>query len=597
MKKFLAEAGAAGLLLALAVILGLTSSKGGIYPWGRFTMGGLLLAAALLRPCRLHPALLLPLFAALAVWPLSLVPRLGFQENMTLAFVTCAAGSLIPEVRSRYFLIAVVLGAVPLAVSVIFETGINVIMIGAPGFGLSAGGLLGGANVTAVALAMGMISLWYLQGPKAIGVLLAFAFLCTGSRTGWIALLGGAVLPFLEMPSERKKQAITVLALLFIFGIALQLPRFIDRLDPHYITNSQRISMISGVAHAFLEHPIFGHGAWTFPIVGQRYLTWPKWELHPHSFPLRVLFESGLIGAMAWGAFFLVIWRRVKGPLGAILLTIAAGSLTDDLLWIPLFSAVFFLSAAGILGPGEWRLPRFFLAAMGIVAAIGPLVHEHVRNFPLQPISHLIDEATTAGTLPQYRGWQEDPWALRIAGYHHLHSGDTATAMSYFERALVRDPHMIFAPHLLDLGRFDEAREIAPVLTAWYLGDTIAPSPTPLDWHYGIESARSTLTAVAWSDPKDWRYYRARGASALAGGDTEHARALFQTSFFLAQKQYGTDPILCRLAAQVMPENREQLLDLASRRERPSYPYSIFAPLIYRHSVLSSGENSGWWPQ
>jgi len=440
-------------------------------------------------------------------------------------------------------------------------------------------------------LVMGMIALWYLKGPKLLGVLLAFAFLCTGSRTGWIALLGGAVIPFLDMPREKRKTAISLLGVLFIIGIVLQLPRFIDRLDPRYITNSQRLSMIKGVAHAFLEHPIFGHGAWTFPIIGQRYLIWPKWELHPHSFPLRVLFESGLIGALAWGAFFWLVGRgREHRAPTAIFLTIAAGSLTDDLLWIPLFSAIFFLCAGGILCAGPWRVPKAVLAAIGIIAAFGPLVHEHVRTFPFRPISHLIDEAITNNTVPDYRGWQEDPWALRIAGYD---SGDPA----FFERALARDPNMIFGPHLLDLGRFDQARKIAPVLTAWHLRETSAPSPTPIDWHYGIESPHATSRTIAWGDPKDWRHYRDSGAVLLAAGDTERARPLFQTAFFLAQKQYGTDPILCRLAAEVMPENREQLLELAKRREHPAYPYAIFAPLIYRHSVRSSGENSVWWSQ
>lgn len=624
-------------LLCAGVFLGWTIAAGGIDPTGRvFALGLVALAAlAAIRDADAVPvnlALFLPAFAALASLPSALIPGLGYEETTQLFFFAVAANALSADAESAALAKMVLFASIALAASVHAESLGNVMLLGRPGLGLGAAGFLAGAGVTSVALAASLPVLWETRAalPRSFAALAALiivaAIILTESRTGLVAAGAGMAWPFLRMPPASRRRAFGVGAVI-VAALALAfLPKFIARLDPHYLTNAQRLSMIGGVGRAFLARPLAGYGPWSFPILGQRFLAWPKWELHPHNVLLRTTFESGFVGLLAWSALIVVLAagarRKIAAPRawapGAVL-AIFGGSMTDDMFWIPSLAFLFFLAASAFAAGPRYRVPIYFAAPLllilGFAAAILPALQDRAPGMPLAPLCQELDAAVIENKEPDYRGWTFDPAALRIAGYADLASGDTPRALALFRSALGQDPHLIFGPHTLDLAwtlgasgdtpgadaMLAQTRAIAPALAAWFLHETAPVELSFVDRHYGIEYPDPFAIAPAMvapdGDPLSWRHYRYEGAQALVAGDTARARALLDKAHVLALREYGTDAVLCRLYASVAPEYASELLARAEHRRDPASPWRIFAPMIYRHDIHSTGENAPWREQ
>ena len=145
----------------------------------------------------------------------------------------------------------------------------------------------------------------------------------------------------------------------------------------------------------------------------------------------------------------------------------------------------------------------------------------------------------------------------------------------------------------------ETTRELAPVLAAWFLRESRPVEPSFIDRHYGIEFpdpfAIAPSMVPADGDVLSWRHYRYLGARALLEDDRPRARRLLEKAHLLALQQYGTDAVLCRLYAEAAPEFAAELQKRAEARRDPALPYRVFAPLMYRHRIFSTGDNSSWW--
>jgi hypothetical protein len=667
------------LALGAAIVLSYTTTIGGLNPDGRVIALGLILLAALSSNTAMRPALWGPALAAVASLAVAPIPGLGWETVFQLFFFA-AAGSVLGGALDRPIVSgSLLLAGTALALSVIAEAAGHFALLGRNGLGLGAAGFLMGANVSAIALAAALSAAASLfagvggvtgatgaagasgvsgaeefaggaaagqVGPRrflsiAAGIVIASGIVLTGSRTGLIAAAAGLIPLAIQLPPRFRRALFAGFIGCLFAGAFLYLPRFLAKLDPAFITNAQRFSMIHGVFDAAAERPFAGFGPGAFPILGQRFLTWPKWELHPHSLPLRILFESGLVGVIGWGWLVVSAMRGAKRALKesralslSVACALAAGSVTDDALWIPALGAIFFLAVAGLFevgatvagGGGKPRLAggerRAFparaamtalIAITGIAAGILPALEERVPGIAFAPNLRAIDRAVERGDEPDFAGWREDPMSLRVGAYARWSRGDRSGAIELVERARALDPSMILGPHLLDrvwmeeargdtaAARriLDEARRVAPVLTARYCGETTASERSWIDRHYGIEFPDASIitakTMIKVEDPLDWRRYRYEAAAAWERGDTNAARSFLERASTLAASQYGRDPVLLRLRAALYPEAAAALLKSARIRSAPSYPYRVFAPLVYRRRPATTGENSPWW--
>jgi O-antigen ligase len=625
---------AAIVLLCGALLAGIFSAGGGLdHGSGLIVLGLAGLAALLVARAggafRLRRLLFAPFLAALLSLATALIPGLGLEWTARLLFFALIASILAGLIDHPNLTGTLIAGAVLLALSIISEARADIALLGRESLGLSRGGYLHGANAAGIALALSATPFFlHLHSAYrvnrfiyiALATLVVLALGLTGSRTGLIALAGGLIVPFLLLPRRGRVAIVVILVAIIAFGAVLYLPRFIDRLDPDYLTNRQRIGMVRTVMKGLEERPWLGHGPWSYSVISPRYQHGPKWELHPHSVPLRVLFESGIVGGLAWAAFASVLWfgRRSipRYPASAgIALGILAGSLTDDLLWLPLFSLLLFIALAPFTTAVEIRARGLSIACLllaGFLAAILPAMHEAKSGLPGEPNSRIIDRAIEQSGMPDFTGWEEDPVALRIAAFRALEAGDTHLALARLKRVAEIDPMMIWTPNRLDLAwlattmndrsaamnHLEEARRIAPVLVSWYRGETTPIAPSLIDRHHGIEFPDPFAISLEMVPPGEdylhWTHHRGLVARALLAGDTPSAIRSLDIAEALARKQYGTDPLLCRLGAMIRPDATVQYLDRARSRTGPAHLWRVFAPLVYRIPVTSTGEIAPW---
>lgn len=641
------------LLVFVAVLIGLAASHGGLWPGDRLLSLGFWTLAALACAAEssrlaLRPALLLPVAASALSLALAPIPILGADLVLTTLALTILAIACADYMERDLVLAGVLLASLVGAVVVVLEVVEAVGMIGRPGLGAGAPGLMGGANVSGVAIALGIPAVLTLADRGRISwgagipvaLLLLMAVLLTGSRTAALASLAAIITAAPLLPPRWRGGLVAGGAFLAVASAFLYLPKFLARLDPEFLTNAQRLSMIRGVFNAFLERPFFGHGPWSFPVMGQAWLTWPKWELHPHSFPLRILFESGMAGLAAWSLVAISVMPRRAGradtpgrgfsrglrPAASMALVIGVGSLTDDVLWLPALSA-FFLACLAALLPPRGTLPRWaglvLVATTGMLASSGPLfVTLGSPGLWPDPVG-AIDRAIREGSAPDYRGAERDPVALRVRAWQSWDRGESRAAEQDLLRAERIDPRMVLGPHLLDLAWITRARgddtaarswearsrELAPVLTARFLGESAYVRPLSLDWHYGIEFPRAEEVGFAaipqWDDPLDWRHWRHRAVRAFLAGDRVSARAALAVAETLVISQYGRDPQLARIElalgspaggdAAAIASWEADLRAQVAARDGAAYPWRVFGPLIHRQPLNSTGENSPWW--
>ena len=631
------------ILTAFAIVLGLTLAHGGLYPQERLLALLPIWCGALVAVYRVsvgghrRPAFVWPIFLPALAATVSLftafIPSMGYDEVVQLFFYAAAASALVTAVDERWLLGALVAGAFVVSATMLFESAGYVRELGRLGLGVQVAGTLHNANVAAVVLAVAVVATAGLYGDGALGggkalalatVLLA-ALLLAGSRSGLLALMAGLVPAALRLPRRARIGLGFAVLLVIALSAAIYWPRFVARLDPGHLTNSQRLSMIQAVWTGSKAEPLFGYGPWSFAVVGQRFITWPKWELHPHSLPLRVLFESGAVGVLAWlvmiAAILRSLWRERRMPLAAgPALAFLAGSLTDDVIWVPAAAAIFFLLLACCGIECRLRVERdaqaLLLVILGALAVALPVARENWHDLPGGPPCFALDRDNRDFTLPSYEGWDEDPWAIRMAGYTWLNRGETGPALELFMLAQEKDPLMLLTPNQLDIAWalrslkqeteaarvLERLRPQAPQLVAWFEHGAVRDSAgewTWLDRHYGIEFARPgevlPESVPPCADPLSWRHHRHLGAQALVRGDTDAARHHFQTAFRLASIQCGTDPVLNRLYASVAPELAPRLRERIAARSGPIYPFPYFSPLIHRQVTRTTTNNAAWW--
>lgn len=627
---------ASRILLGVTLAIGFTLGAGGIYPVERLvvlSLVGLSAFFAWLGGAGAIRRLFLPAAVLTVSMTVSAIPGLGIDALFQLLFFATASSLLASHFDSKIVLGSLVAGATILSGSVLCETARHIEILGWEGRGLGSGGFLMGANAASIAIAAVFPAITRLAGTGKVGrglaialaLFLLAAILATGSRSGILALFAGSI-PFLATSAPRKRWNYVFIAAIFVVLFAAVVgPKFLAKLDLGHVTNQQRISMLRAVARGAVDAPLLGHGPGSFPVIGQRYLSFVKWELHPHNFFLRALFEGGVAGLGAW---LVVIIAGLRSGLkngrvvpSGIALALLGGSVTDDIVWIPALECLLFLSlasstlaastGAGGSSRGSGILGTLILATA--LAAILPAAHLYFRGLPFEPAIREIERSIVGDRAPRYAGWRNDPAALFIAGQQALTGGEPTAAREFFEAALRRDPLMIFAPHRLGIaralhveGRGEEARGLeeflqreAPALFAYVRGDTTYRSSTwtYLDRHYKIEYPFPRDVGPADlaenADPLDWKHHRLLGARALARGDLTGAREALSRSSYLAEREYGNDPVLLKLMADAFPERAEELLARAERRAGPALPILVYEPLIYRYDFPQDLELRG----
>jgi hypothetical protein len=186
----------------------------------------------------------------------------------------------------------------------------------------AAGLLYGDANFFALSLATIVPFALFLIGRGGRqawvgGVSMAGLFagiLATGSRGGLLAaVIAGLVWAFTSESTRMKRASVATVVCL----IALT-PLFSAQLSPSRdVTgrlNENRIAIAM-----FADHPVAGVGPQVYPDLfrdySRQYGNDPRYERPPHSLPLEIASEQGLVGILAWivaGVFVIRFARRYR---------------------------------------------------------------------------------------------------------------------------------------------------------------------------------------------------------------------------------------------------------------------------------------------
>ena len=228
--------------------------------------------------------------------------------------------------------------------------------------------------------------------------LLAAALLAAGltgarSRGGWLAAAVGLLAVFWLLRHERSRTALLSLAVAVLVGtgaaLLLQHPESEAQQKPLGLglerhSNVVRWSMARGSLALIQEAPWFGQGPGQFRVeyprhreqqeaaVPTRYGTTSEVD-HPHSMPLRIAVEGGLVTAALLGAFLLAVlwhlrgmdaaWQGDDGSGRAALLAGMLAFCTSSLTWSTLQHAEVLVIAALLAGGAlasrvEWETVR-----------------------------------------------------------------------------------------------------------------------------------------------------------------------------------------------------------------------------------------------
>ena len=232
--------------------------------------------------------------------------------------------------------------------------------------------------------------------PKERGFLLLTALVAvlvlilSGTRGGWLAFLGTAVLYAVCDKTYRKKAAVAVVSLLVALCLAaLGSPSFQTRMltmtDPSYQSNSERLLMWQSAAEIIRDYPLTGVGMDEFglayntkyisPLAKERAESPEKYWTghgHPHNNFLKMFSEGGILGL---GAFLLLhgyflwrycrIWRQERhafpyGLMGVLVLSalMLEGMTDTNMNQVPIMREY-------------WLLSGIVFAASGMGAGIG----------------------------------------------------------------------------------------------------------------------------------------------------------------------------------------------------------------------------------
>jgi len=255
------------------------------------------------------------------------------------------------------------------------------------------------ANSAAMILAAGMVtliglafarqrgSLMRLVLAAAIGGLIGFAVLETGSRGGLLALVGGVLVFALSANTLRvrlRNAAVGMLAIvLLIFG-ALHLPVMKNRWEDSMRTGNMagREQLYPALWTMFLEKPLLGWGPVTNTYelaarIGER----ERPARAAHNIGLELLTATGLVGALPFlmGAWLCVraAWRARRGLHGVLPLALCCSVFLSNMSGDWIASKLIWLVLAFAYASAQWEPASVPVPAPGLV---GPLLTAPARS-------------------------------------------------------------------------------------------------------------------------------------------------------------------------------------------------------------------------
>ncbi len=330
-----------------------------------------------------------------------------------------------------------------------------------PEYGQRMYGVFGNQDLTGgfIALGIPLLFRWAADetgSPRMRGALwCAFIIALCGlvlseSRSAWIAGVVGIAVAWstLESKPPRARWIIAGMAAVVIALVAL-FPQSTVRRLPQEIGIQARVSMWRAAVDMAIEHPVagvgFGQYAYWSPLyIGRQGLNAGRpaasRERHadqPHSEPLRILAEMGVLGSLCW-AWMAVVWlRRARGSAARI----AAGP----------------LAAFGIFSMfnGTFESPPHALVALLFLAA--PLA----RGTTLTQASRLIP--MPAVLLALFLAWAIVPPSAMLRTAQDVQIGNREASLLYYTRTVAwpwpsAAAHRDYAIALAEAGHDAEAR-------------------------------------------------------------------------------------------------------------------------------------------
>jgi O-antigen ligase len=241
------------------------------------------------------------------------------------------------------------------------------------------------ANSAAMILAAGMVVLIgvaYGRARKtgggtllaaALGVLLGFAVLETGSRGGLLALVGGVLVFALAADSLRarfRNGLIALIALSVLIAGALHLPLMKNRWEDSVRTGNLagREQLYPALWTMFQEKPALGWGPVTNTYelasrIGERALP----SRASHNIVLELLTATGIMGAIPFliGGWICArqAWRARRGPHGVLPLALFCSVLISNMSGDWIASKLIWIALAYALASRGWDVAHFPVAA------------------------------------------------------------------------------------------------------------------------------------------------------------------------------------------------------------------------------------------
>ena len=211
----------------------------------------------------------------------------------------------------------------------------------------------------------------WLRVPAALGVLLlTLTMSLTGSRSGLIGFFGGLIFVWWHC---RRRLVVGVIGLAIIGGGLLLLP---DQYKTRYATIGSKEIDNSGQGRLDVwkvglrmvaDHPLTGIGIGCFSAVhAARYS--PEFQRDPlvaHSLYVEVLAELGVLGAVAFFAFVIEMFRLNRRARRALRLE-GEEWRGEDLVLLGISAGIFCLLLTGIFGTNFTRHTWYVYAALGV---------------------------------------------------------------------------------------------------------------------------------------------------------------------------------------------------------------------------------------
>jgi O-antigen ligase len=171
-----------------------------------------------------------------------------------------------------------------------------------------------------------------------------------GGRRAWLGVIGVLVLLAGDLAAQSRGGALAIGFSIVVMGFASKQPRMraaaialIVAAVPLLVVFSAQVSESTGrdvsgratenqvALHMFLDHPLTGVGPDQYPFYYRDYTRQygndPRYQREPHSLPLQVAAEQGIVGIVAWLGVGVLLVRFVfatgvwRDPLGRAFVT------------------------------------------------------------------------------------------------------------------------------------------------------------------------------------------------------------------------------------------------------------------------------------